>query len=228
MKRILLCEDETAIRSFVEINLRRAGYIVLEAGSGEEALEKYSQCGGQVDLALLDVMLPGMDGFAVCSELRRRNPDMGIIMLTARTQESEKVQGFCRGADDYVTKPFSPSELMARVGALLRRVGPPVSADERLEHGPFLVDLREHSVKKNGAVIEMPPIEFQILQYLFVRPGRIISRQELLNQVWHEGNNIDDKVVDVNIRRIRMKIEEDPSRPQYLVTVRGQGYYWAD
>ena len=228
MKRILVCEDETAIRSFVVINLKRAGHTVIEAGSGEEALQKFEQNGGRIDLALLDVMLPGIDGFAVCGELRRQNPDMGIIMLTARTQETEKVQGFRLGADDYVTKPFSPSELMARVEALLRRVGPPMSAEERIAHGPFAVDLRNHVVKKQGRVIDMPPIEFQILQYLFSRRGRIISRQELLNQVWHEENNIDDKVVDVNIRRLRVKIEDNPSNPQYLVTVRGQGYYWAE
>ncbi len=228
MKRILVCEDETAIRSFVVVNLKRAGYTVIEAGSGEEALQKFEQNGGRIDLALLDVMLPGIDGFAVCGELRRQNPDMGIIMLTARTQETEKVQGFRLGADDYVTKPFSPSELMARVEALMRRVGPQVAADERVEYGPFAVNLRNHTVKKQGRVIDMPPIEFQILQYLFSRRGRIISRQELLNQVWHEENNIDDKVVDVNIRRLRVKIEDDPSNPQYLVTVRGQGYYWAE
>ena len=127
-----------------------------------------------------------------------------------------------------MTKPFSPSELMARVEALLRRVGPSMSAEERLEHGPFTVDLRSHSVRKNGTVIDMPPIEFQILQYLFARCGRIISRQELLTQIWHDENNIDDKVIDVNIRRIRMKVEEDPSRPRYLITERGQGYYWAE
>ncbi len=228
MKRVLICEDETAIRSFVVVNLKRAGYTVIEAGSGEEALQKFEQCGGRIDLALLDVMLPGIDGFAVCGELRRKNPDMGIIMLTARTQETEKVQGFRLGADDYVTKPFSPSELMARVEALMRRVGPQVATDEQVEYGPFAVDLRNHTVKKQGQVIDMPPIEFQILQYLFTRRGRIISRQELLNQVWHEENNIDDKVVDVNIRRLRVKIEDDPSAPQYLVTVRGQGYYWAE
>ena len=137
MKRVLICEDETAIRSFVVVNLKRAGYTVIEAGSGEEALQKFEQCGGRIDLALLDVMLPGIDGFAVCGELRRKNPDMGIIMLTARTQETEKVQGFRLGADDYVTKPFSPSELMARVEALMRRVGPQVATDEQVEYGPF-------------------------------------------------------------------------------------------
>ncbi|MBQ8752193.1 MAG: response regulator transcription factor [Clostridia bacterium] len=226
MKRILVCEDEAAIRSFVVINLRRAGFETVEAGSGEEALTKYDELEGQVDLALLDVMLPGMDGFAVCGELRRRSAEMGIIMLTARTQEEEKVNGFRKGADDYVTKPFSPSELVARVEALLRRVGARAPVGEMLTLGELTMDLRTHSVTRKGVPVELAPIEFQILHHFLTHPGQVIGRTELLHRVWGEDFSGEDKIVDVNIRRIRMKVEDDPSRPEHLTTVWGKGYRW--
>lgn len=226
MKRILVCEDEAAIRSFVVINLRRAGFETVEAASGEEALKKYDELDGQVDLALLDVMMPGMDGFAVCGELRRRNAEIGIIMLTARTQEEEKVHGFRQGADDYVTKPFSPSELVARVEALLRRVRAKAPAGEQLHAGDLVMDLREHTVAKGGVPVDLAPIEFQVLQYFLTHPGQVISRTELLHRVWGEDFSSEDKIVDVNIRRIRMKVEDNPSSPAHLVTVWGQGYRW--
>ncbi len=231
MKRILVCEDEASIRDFVVINLKRSGYEVVEAGSGEEALQKFEDYKGDVDIALLDIMLPGMDGFAVCKELRQKSSSMGIIILTARTQEMEKVGGLMMGADDYVTKPFSPSELMARVDALYRRVmalrsREEVSYLEEIESGDFVLNLRSRTLLKQGQPIELTQVEFQIMEYFFTNPGKALSRTNILTRVWGEEYFGEEKIVDVNIRRLRMKIEEDPSSPQYILTVWGMGYKW--
>ena len=227
-----MCEEEAAIREFVVINLKRSGYEVVEAGSGEEALQKYDEEKGGVDIALLDIMLPGMDGFAVCRELRSRSETMGIIMLTARTQEMEKVGGLMMGADDYVTKPFSPSELMARVDALHRRVVAARSRDEvsyleEMTSGDFVLNLRSRTLKKRGQLVELTQVEFQIMEYFFANPGKALSRTDILTRVWGEEYFGEEKIVDVNIRRLRMKIEETPSEPQYILTVWGFGYKWS-
>ena len=232
MKKVLVCEDETAIREFVVINLKRSGYEVVEAGSGEEALQKFDEEKGGVDIALLDIMLPGMDGFAVCRELRTRSETMGIIMLTARTQEMEKVGRLMMGADDYVTKPFSPSELMARVDALHRRVMAVRSRDEvsyleEMTSGDFVLNLRSRTLKKRGQLVELTQVEFQIMEYFFANPGKALSRTDILPRVWGEEYFGEEKIVDVNIRRLRMKIEETPSEPQYILTVWGFGYKWS-
>ena len=232
MKRILVCEDEASIRDFVVINLKRPGYEVVEAGSGEEALQKFQEYKGDVDIALLDIMLPGMDGFAVCKELRQKSSSMGIIILTARTQEMEKVGGLMMGADDYVTKPFSPSELMARVDALYRRVlalrsREEVSYLEEITSGDFVLNLRSRTLLKHGQPIELTQVEFQIMEYFFTNPGKALSRTSILTRVWGEEYFGEEKIVDVNIRRLRMKIEEDPSSPQYILTVWGMGYKWS-
>lgn len=231
MKRILVCEDEASIRDFVVINLKRSGYEVVEAGSGEEALQKFEDYKGDVDIALLDIMLPGMDGFAVCKELRQKSSSMGIIILTARTQEMEKVGGLMMGADDYVTKPFSPSELMARVDALYRRVmalrsREEVSYLEEIESGDFVLNLRSRTLLKQGQPIELTQVEFQIMEYFFANPGKALSRTDILTRVWGEEYFGEEKIVDVNIRRLRMKIEDDPSEPRYILTVWGLGYKW--
>ena len=232
MKRILVCEDEASIRDFVVINLKRSGYEVVEAGSGEEALQKFQEYKGDVDIALLDIMLPGMDGFAVCKELRQKSSSMGIIILTARTQEMEKVGGLMMGADDYVTKPFSPSELMARVDALYRRVlalrsREEVSYLEEITSGDFVLNLRSRTLLKHGQPLELTQVEFQIMEYFFTNPGKALSRTSILTRVWGEEYFGEEKIVDVNIRRLRMKIEEDPSSPQYILTVWGMGYKWS-
>lgn len=231
MKHILVCEDEASIREFVVINLKRAGYDVTQAGSGEEALQKFEEQNGQIDIALLDVMLPGMDGFAVCRELRGKSDSMGIIMLTARTQEMEKVGGLMMGADDYVTKPFSPSELVARVDALYRRVS--AAGENRTPHyieemasGEFVLNLRTRTLKKAGKPLELTQVEFQILEYFFANPGKALSRSEILTHVWGEEYFGEEKIVDVNIRRLRMKVEDDPSNPRHILTVWGMGYKW--
>lgn len=230
MKRILVCEDETAIREFVIINLKRHGYDVIEAASGESALDQFRAQKETVDIALLDVMLPGMDGFAVCRELRRHSPTMGIVMLTARTQEADKINGFNTGADDYITKPFSPAELVARVEALYRRVASTKKEDEvylqEIVSGEFVLDLRARTLKHRGVPLELTQVEFQIMEYFFTNPNKALSRNDILTRVWGEDYFGEEKIVDVNIRRLRMKVEQDSSEPRHILTVWGLGYKW--
>ncbi len=230
MKKILVVEDEVAIREFEVINLKRVGYETVEAGDGEEALRIYEEQ-GDFDIALLDISMPGMDGLTLCKELRRRSPALGIIMLTARTQEMDKISGLMLGADDYITKPFSPTELLARVDSLYRRVEigkgnqKKQSADE-ITLGEFTLNLRRRTLAKNNNNIELTQVEFQIMEYFFTNPDTALDRTDILNRVWGETYFGEEKIVDVNIRRLRMKIEEDPSKPKYLVTVWGMGYKW--
>lgn len=232
MKNILIVEDQEDIRSFEVINLKRAGYSSAEAGSGEEALRIFEENGGDFDIALLDISLPGIDGFSVCRELRKRSPEIGIIMLTARTQEMDKVNGLMLGADDYITKPFSPSELTARVDALYRRVemqklnSSAAKTGDEITLGEFVLNQRRRTLKKNGADIELTQVEYQIMEYFFNNPDKALGRNEILNRVWGESYYGEEKVVDVNIRRLRMKVEDVPSAPKYLLTVWGMGYRW--
>ncbi len=232
MKTILVAEDEQAIREFVVINLKRAGYETLEASSGDEALHIYDREGPNVDIALLDIMMPGqLDGLAVCKELRRRSGSIGIILLTAKTQEMDKVSGLMMGADDYVTKPFSPSELVARVDAVYRRVALEQVRDrnnfsEEIHSGEFVLNLRNRTLLKSGAPIELTQVEFQIMEYFFSSPGTALDRTEILKHVWGEAYYGEEKIVDVNIRRLRMKVEDEPSSPKHIVTVWGLGYKW--
>ncbi|MCI6653359.1 MAG: response regulator transcription factor [Ruminococcus sp.] len=231
MKKILVCEDEDAIRDFVVINLTRAGYEVTEATNGEEALQKYDENNGDFDVAILDIMMPGIDGLQVCKELRNMNGGIGIIMLSARTQEMDKVTGLMLGADDYITKPFSPSELTARVDSLYRRVARSEANNENnfkeeLKSGIFTLNLRNRSLTKNDTIIELTQVEFQIMEYFFSNPGTALDRTDILNHVWGEQYVGEEKIVDVNIRRLRMKVEDEPSNPKYIVTVWGLGYKW--
>lgn len=231
MKRILVVEDEDAIREFVVINLQRAGYDVVEANSGEAALQKYEENHGEFDVAILDIMMPGIDGLTVCKELRKKRGNLGIIMLTAKTQEMDKVTGLMLGADDYVTKPFSPSELVARVDSLYRRVAIAEMREENnfqeeLVSGDFVLNLRNRALKKKGRMIELTQVEFQIMEYFFSNPGVALDRTNILTHVWGEAYYGEEKIVDVNIRRLRMKIEDEPSNPKHIVTVWGLGYKW--
>lgn len=230
MKKILIVEDEEAIRGFEAINLRRVGYTTVEAGSGEEALQIYD-AEPDFDIALLDISMPGMDGFTLCTELRKRSQSLGIIMLTARTQEMDKISGLMMGADDYITKPFSPTELLARVDSLYRRVGMNSSASapnstEEITLGDFTLNMRRHTLQKKGVDIELTQIEFQLIEYFFANPDVALDRTDILNKVWGSGYFGEEKIVDVNIRRLRMKIEDEPSAPKYLMTVWGMGYKW--
>ena len=230
MKRVLIAEDEAAIREFVVINLRRGGYEVVEACDGAEALEQYNACGGDIDVAVLDVMMPNVDGLEVCKRLRMKNKNIGIIMLTAKTQEMDKVTGLMMGADDYVTKPFSPSELVARVDAIYRRVamnsGAAAVPDDVIELGEFRLNLRNRTLTKNNVYIELTQVEFQLMEYFFTNSGAALSRTDILNTVWGGDYYGEEKIVDVNIRRLRMKLEDTPSVPKHLVTIWGVGYKW--
>ena len=231
MKKILIVEDEAAIREFEAINLKRVGYDITEAGSGEEALEIYDSDLEGFDIALLDISMPGMDGFALCKELRSRSETLGIIMLTARTQEMDKISGLMMGADDYITKPFSPTELLARVDSLYRRVEmqnkktASVQSDA-ITLGDFTLNLRRRTLVKNGKNIELTQVEFQMVEYFFSNPDVALDRTDILNKVWGTNYFGEEKIVDVNIRRLRKKVEDDPSNPTHLVTVWGMGYKW--
>ena len=230
MKRILVCEDEDAIRDFVVINLKRAGYDVVDVNSGEKAVDVFLQ-DNRFDIALLDIMMPGMDGFAVCKWLREKSSTIGIIMLSAKSQEMDKVNCLMIGADDYVTKPFSPSELVARVDAIHRRVSitqPRSEPEEDLITGPFRIDAKSRTISKNGEIIELTQIEYHILEYFMRNQNTALDRKSILNHIWGDTYFGDDKIVDVNIRRLRMKIEDDPSNPAYIQTIWGYGYKWGE
>ena len=225
-RKVLVLEDEENICSFVVLNLKRAGFEVIEAGTGEQALELFDQ-NPDILVAVLDVMLPGIDGYEVCRAMRARGSRAGIIMLTARTQESDKVTGLMTGADDYVTKPFSVVELVARVEALFRRVGGGgYQDDDSIRSGPFRLDTRSREVTKNGVKIELTQIEYGILKAFMTNVGRALSRDDILEMVWGHHYVGELKIVDVNIRRLRIKIEDNPASPRYIVTVRGYGYMW--
>ena len=226
MKKVLVLEDETNIRSFVVINLKRAGYETIEAGTGEEALEQLKK-NPDVSVALLDIMLPGMDGFEVCRRIRAGNSRIGIIMLTARTQEMDKITGLMTGADDYVTKPFSPAELTARIDALCRRTGgdAPVDSGE-ISQPPFLLNTRNRTLEKAGQRVKLTQVEYSIIKLFMDNPGKALSREEILESVWGRDYFGEVKIVDVNIRRLRIKIEDDPTNPTYITTVWGFGYKW--
>ncbi len=227
MKKVLVLEDETSIRSFVVINLKRSGYEPIEAETGEQALEQLKQ-NPDIKVALLDVMLPDIDGFEVCRRIRASDSKIGIIMLTAKAQEMDKVTGLMTGADDYVTKPFSPAELTARIDALFRRTGneePPEEPGE-LHQGPFRLNTRNRTLEKNGERIKLTQIEYSIMKLFMDNPGRALSREDILNTVWGRDYFGELKIVDVNIRRLRIKIEDNSTIPTYITTVWGYGYKW--
>ena len=226
MKKILVLEDETSIRSFVVINLNRAGYEVIEAGTGAEAFEQLRNH-PDIKVAILDIMLPDTDGFEVCRKIRAADPHIGIIMLTARTQEMDKVTGLMTGADDYVTKPFSPAELTARIDALFRRTGAAGQIEiSEVVQGPFRLNTRNRTLEKNGVRIKLTQVEYSIMKMFMDNPGKALSREDILNTVWGRDYFGELKIADVNIRRLRIKIEDDPTNPTYITTVWGYGYKW--
>ena len=231
MRKILVVDDEDAIREVVALNLRLAGYEVTEAASAEQALAVFSPSAG-FDVAVLDIMLPGMNGFSLCETIRRDSASIGIIMLSAKTLETDKIKGLSIGADDYMTKPFSVSELLARVEALVRRVGRQGASsaapepDGRMVSGVFVLDQKSRVLYKNGTPIDLTQVEFQIMELFFANPGVALVREKILEGVWGENYFGDVKIVDVNIRRLRMKIEDEPSAPKHILTVWGYGYRW--
>ena len=233
MVKVLVVEDETSIREMIALNLRRAGMEAVEADSAEAALPLLEQKPG-CDAAILDVMLPGMNGFSLCETIRRTDQKIGIIILSAKGQEQDKIKGLSIGADDYMTKPFSVSELLARVGALCRRVGRSAGGEEKggtpssLVSGSFVLDENRRVLLKAGKSIELTQVEFQIMELFFRNPGVALVREKILKGVWGENYFGDVKIVDVNIRRLRMKVEDEPSKPAHILTVWGYGYRWEE
>ena len=227
--KILLLEDDDSIRNFTKINLMRNEMEVIEANSGEMALQLFEGWGG-IDIAILDVMLPGIDGFEVCRSIREKNKDIGIIMLTAKTQDIDKVMGLEFGADDYITKPFSPMELIARVNSLMRRVRlkDDVTEGNTIESGVYKIDFIARKFYKKGEIIELTPTEFLLIKVFVTNPNKALSRDNLLDEVWGKNYIGDLKIVDVNIRRLRQKIEDTPSEPDTIETIWGLGYRWKE
>ncbi|MDR0446905.1 MAG: response regulator transcription factor [Oscillospiraceae bacterium] len=225
-KKVLVLEDETSIRGFVVMNLKRGGYEPIEAGTGEEAFEQL-RLNPDIKLALLDIMLPDIDGFEVCRKIRAADPHIGIIILSARTQEMDRVLGLMTGADEYVTKPFELSVFMARIDALYRRVvGSSQQDPGELIQGPFRLNTRNHTLEKNGVRIKLTQVEFSIVKMFMDNPGKALTRNDILGTVWGRGYFGDEKIADVNISRLRQKIEDDPANPAFITTIRGYGYKW--
>lgn len=233
MIRVLVVEDEANIREMIALNLRLAGIEAVEAESAEAALPLLEQKPG-CDAAILDIMLPGMNGFSLCETIRRTDQKIGIIMLSAKGQEQDKIRGLSIGADDYMTKPFSVSELLARVEALCRRVTRSSGEEKEngaqgmLTSGDFVLDENRRLLLKAGQPIELTQVEFQIMELFFHNPGTALVREKILKGVWGENYFGDVKIVDVNIRRLRMKVEDEPSHPTHIMTVWGYGYRWEE
>ncbi|HHY04765.1 MAG TPA: response regulator transcription factor [Thermoanaerobacterales bacterium] len=225
MSKILIVEDEKPIREFIAINLKREKYEVVEAVSGEEALSLLKD--EEVDLVILDIMLPGIDGYEVCRNIRENLPDTAIIMVTAKSQDMDKVIGLELGADDYVIKPFNTYELIARIRSVLRRTKKTSALkSQTIIDGSLKINPVSQMVYKNGNVVELTPKEFGLLLTLAKSPGEVFERNRLLDIVWDEEYFGDTKTVDVHIRRLREKIEDNPSQPVYIETVWGVGYRW--
>lgn len=229
MKRILVVEDEYAIRELITLNLKIAGYEVVGTDSAETAIELYSGDAEGFDLALLDIMLPGMSGLELCSIIRRENQSMGVIILSAKTQEKDKIEGLSIGADDYMTKPFSVGELVARVDAVHRRVSGTAAQsanNDEIELGEFVLDKKSRIVKKRGEPLDLTQVEYQIMELFFDNPGVALDRDSILKAVWGKSYYGDVKIVDVNICRLRIKVEDESNAPKHIITVWGYGYRW--
>ena len=229
MARILVVEDEDNIGEVIELNLALAGHSVIRVSSGEAAVDIVNSDDKGFDIALLDIMLPGMNGVELCDYIRSNDDGIGIIMLSAKSQEQDKVAALSTGADDYITKPFGVNELQARISALMRRMNKREKTavkDDLLVSGPFSLNLSSRVLTKRDVVIDLTSVEFSIMELFFKNEGVALTREKILEGVWGENYYGDIKIVDVNIRRLRMKIEEDPSSPEYIVTVWGFGYRW--
>lgn len=222
MTRVLVVEDEKNLREPLVYLLQKEGYDVIEAEDGNSAIENFNSLGA--DLILLDLMLPGLSGNEVCRVIRAES-QVPIIMLTAKDTEIDKVVGLEIGADDYVTKPYSTRELLARMKAVLRRGAEPVQGDIGvLRAGPVVMDLDRHTVSVHGEKIQMPLKEFELLELLMENVNRVLTRGQIIDRVWGSNYFGDTKTLDVHVKRVRSKIEDDPSRPRHLLTVRGLGY----
>ncbi len=227
MSKILIVEDEESIRKFIKISLKREKFEVFEASSAEEGLQKTLQ--ETPDVIILDIMLPGMNGFEFCEKLKKQNESIGVIILTARGQDVDKIMGLTFGADDYMVKPFNPLELTARINSLLRRIKHTNKEESNfINSREFKIDLYSKKIFKNDIELDLTPKEFLLMKMFIQNPSKALSRDELLNVVWGYEYMGDTKIVDVNIRRLRSKVEKNPSEPQYIETVWGTGYRWGD
>lgn len=222
MINVLIIEDESSIRKFVKINLERKNLKVFEAESAEIGLEILNK--EKIDIILLDLMLPGIDGIEACKIIREKNKNVGIIMLTAKSQDEDKISGLTSGADDYITKPFNPTELILRIEKLYSRIYKLEPEETIIKEGVFTLNLKSREFFKSDKFIELTPTEFNITEMFLKNKDKAFSRDEILNIIWGEKYLGDSKIVDVNIRRIRSKIEDDPANPEYLLTVWGVGY----
>ncbi|MGI6450031.1 MAG: response regulator transcription factor [Desulfitobacteriia bacterium] len=222
--KVLVVEDEDSIRRFITLNLEAAGYAVGEAVSGEEALAQLKTF--SPDVLVLDLMLPGMDGLEVCQRVREMAPETLIIILTAKSQDSDKILGLELGADDYMVKPFNPFELIARIKAMLRRRESFQGNKQVYAYGSLYLDIAANKLHKDEREVELTPIEFSLLKMFMENPGKALKRNEILNAIWGEDYFGDTKTLDVHIRRLREKIEDNPSEPEYIKTVWGSGYRW--
>ena len=223
MKKILIVEDEESIRGFLKINLKRNGYEVIEVDNGEDGIK--IAINEKPAIVILDVMLPGIDGFNVCKRIREEEKNIGIIMLTAKSQDIDKITGLEYGADDYIVKPFNPTELLLRIKAILRRIG---DEEEKrtIEQGRFKIDTYAKKVFKSDKEIDLTPKEYSIIKLFLENPEKAFSRDELMDLIWGENYIADPKIVDVNIRRLRSKIESSSSKQGYIETIWGFGYRW--
>lgn len=227
--KILILDDEDPIRQFMKINLDYQGYQTVEAASGEEALRIFEE--EKPAVAILDIMLPGISGYEVCEKIRDMSPMTGIIMVSAKSQDIDKILGLEKGADDYIIKPFNPQELILRVKSLMRRVnlnpgGEKSEEIKSLTDGPFILDIYSKTFFKGEKEIDVTPTEFTILEYFIKNKGKAMTRDEIMRETWGDNYSNDTKIVDVNIRRIRAKIEENPAKPEFIETVWGTGYRW--
>ena len=226
---ILVLDDEREIADLVEVYLKNENYNVFKFYDAKEAINCIES--QKLDFAILDVMVKDVDGFKICKRIRDKGLNFPVIMLTAKIEDRDKIEGLTLGADDYITKPFSPSELTARVDAIYRRVCMSFAKPEKnpvIESGPFTLNLKSRTVSKNGKLVELTQVEYQILEYFMSNKNTALDRSSILNHIWGESYFGDDKIVDVNIRRIRMKIEDEPSNPKYIITIWGYGYKWND
>ncbi|TYP54927.1 response regulator transcription factor [Thermosediminibacter litoriperuensis] len=223
-EKILVVDDEPNILELVKFNLENSGFKVITAADGQQALDLVQE--EQPDLVILDIMLPGIDGMEVCRILRRQRTtrDIPVILLTAKTEEIDKVLGLEMGADDYITKPFSPRELAARVKAVLRRTDKVERSEKIIKAGPVTIDVERHEVFVNGERKDFTPKEFELLRLLASNPGKVFSREYLLENIWGYDYLGDTRTVDVHIRHLRQKIERNSEAPQFIETVRGIGY----
>lgn len=228
--KILICDDEEHIRQFMKINLEFSGFDIVEASTGEEAL-KLAEI-EKPKVYILDIMLPGISGYEVCEDIRKNHPKAGIIMVSAKSQDIDKILGLERGSDDYIIKPFNPQELILRVKSLLRRINYTNEEKEEvnkdvLVDGVFKLDLYSRNFYKDNKEIDVTPTEFTIIKNFILNKGKAMSRMEIMKYTWGDNYSADTKIVDVNIRRIRAKIEENPAKPEYIETVWGTGYRWS-